>query len=123
MMKRIVLISLVISVVGLASIYVTAINFEPEVLNIGDISSDLVGSTVTTEGYIKSKTMHQNGHMFLTITDGKETLDVPVFSSVMQYLNKDDFRIKSKVKVTGVIDEYRKKLQIIPRSQKDVTLV
>ena len=121
-MNYIVLGSLSMSVVGLLMIYVAAANMEHEHFEIDGISSELVGRTISTEGYIKSKSSHENGHMFLTLTDGRSDLQVPVFSSVMQHLDYNKFKRNSKVQVTGTVDEYRGGLQVIPRSHSDIKL-
>lgn len=121
-MNYIVIGSLSMSVVGLFLIYIAALNVEPEVLEIGEITGEFVGRTVSTEGYIKSEKMHENGHLFLTISDGRKNIQVPIFSSVMHYLNREDFQQKAKIKVTGLVDDYRGNLQVIPRKPEDVIL-
>lgn len=110
------------SVVGLFLIYIAATGVEPENLEIGEITGDLVGRTITVEGYIRSEKMHENGHLFLTITDGKRNLQVPIFSSVMQHLEERNFKPKSGIRVTGVVDDYRGQLQVIPRKPNDIVL-
>lgn len=121
-MNYIVMGSLSMSVVGLFLIYITASNIEPSKIAIGEINGELIGATVTSEGYIKSENMNENGHMFLTIVDGKNSISVPVFSNVMKDLNEEDFKVKSKIKVTGVVDEYKSQFQIIPRKPNDIVL-
>lgn len=121
-MNYIVVGSLAMSVAGLFLIYIAAANIEPEKLDIGSITGEFVGRTVTTEGYIKSEWVHKDGHLFLTVTDGKKDLQVPIFSNIMQYLNKKNFKQKLSIQVTGVVDEYRNQLQIIPRKPQDIVL-
>ena len=121
-MNYIVLASLSMSVVGLFLIYVAASNVEPQELEIGDVTGELIGRTITTHGYIKTEKMNENGHMFLTLTDGKKTLQVPIFSSVMQHLDENSFIRNSEIRVTGVVDDYRSQIQVIPRKPEDVVL-
>lgn len=121
-MRYIVLGSLSMSIAGLFLIYVTAANVEPENIEIGEIGGDLIGSTVSTEGQIKSVREHENGHLFLEISDGETDLQVPVFSNVARHMDKRIFKKGFSVKVTGVVDEYRRQLQIIPRKPEDVVL-
>ena len=120
-MKHIVIVSLLISVAGLASIYFLSINQEPQFFEIEDITSELIGTTVSTEGYVEKKTLHEKGHMFLTVSKDGYEIDVPVFSNVMKDLDHRKFRKNSKIKVTGVVDEYRNSLQIIPKRQEDIS--
>ena len=112
--------SLSMSVIGLVLIYIAATNIEPDTLEIGEINAELVGKTVSTEGYIKSEKMNENGHLFITISDGNKNLQVPIFSSVMQHMEESDFKKGYKLKVTGLVDEYRGQLQIIPRKPEDI---
>lgn len=121
-MNYIAVVSFVTSIIGLGMIYVTASNFEPSVMELKDVGHDMVGNTITTEGQIRSKTLHKNGHMFLTLTDGRKELDVPVFSSVMKDVDHRPFRKGEYLTVTGVVDEYRKNLQVIPRKPNDLNL-
>jgi len=121
-MNYIVVGSLAMSVAGLFLIYVAAANIEPENMELASITGDLVGRTVTTEGSIKSEWLHKDGHMFLTVTDGKKDIQVPVFSNVMQHLNENDFKPKTRIKVTGIVDDYKKQIQIVPRKPGDIDL-
>ena len=121
-MNYIVLMSLSASVVGLVLIYFAAANVEIETIEIGDVTQELVGRTVSTEGHIKSEKMHEDGHLFLTITDGKRSLQVPIFSGVMQHLDAGDFKPNTKIKVTGVVDDYRNQIQVVPRKPEDIVL-
>lgn len=121
-MNYIVLGSLSMSVVGLLLIYIAAANVEPEVMELDEITGELVGRTVTTEGLIKSTRTHENGHLFLTIADGGKVLQVPIFSSVMQHLDERSFKSNLKMRVTGLVDEYRGQVQVVPRKPEDVIL-
>lgn len=121
-MNYIAVASLSMSVIGLLMIYMAAKNIEPETVKIGEITGDLVGRTVATEGYIKSEKMHEDGHLFLTITDGKRNMQVPIFSSLMQHMDAGEFKQKARIKVTGLVDEYRGSLQVVPRKPEDIVL-
>ena len=121
-MNYIAVASLSMSVIGLLMIYMAAKNIEPETVEIGEITGDLVGRTVATEGYIKSEKMHEDGHLFLTITDGKRNLQVPIFSSLMQHMDAGEFKQKARIRVTGLVDEYRGSLQVVPRKPGDIVL-
>ena len=121
-MKHIIILSLLISVSGLFSIYFLSINQEPQFLELEYVNSELIGTSVSTEGYIEKKTLHENGHMFLTVSKNNYKIDVPVFSNIMQDVDHRKFRKNSKIKVTGIVDEYRNNLQIIPRKHEDILL-
>jgi len=117
--------SFVSSFLGLGLIYVAAINTRPVEMDIADISNDLVGKSVTTTGYIIYKRTHPEGHVFLTISNEETTIQVPLFSGFMKSLDgltDDDFKIGKQITVTGMVDEYKGDLQIIPRKPDDIKI-
>jgi DNA/RNA endonuclease YhcR with UshA esterase domain len=121
------LICLLTSVVGLILIYIAAINIEPVEIKISQITTDLIGRSVSTQGIIKEKTLHPDGHMFLVISDGNSDIQVPIFSSLMkdlknENLTEEDFEVGKKISVTGLVDEYKNNLQILPRKTSDIKL-
>ena len=120
-----VLISFLTSVIGLILIYIAAINIQPVEIKISQINSDLIGRSVSTQGTITQKTLHPDGHMFLLISDDVYDIQVPIFSSLMNDLKKkniteSNFKINETIFVTGLIDEYRGQLQILPRKTSDI---
>lgn len=121
-MNYIILICLSTSLAGLFMIYLAASNSEPEMLEIGDLSQESVGRVVTIEGQIKSKKLHEEGHVFLTISDGGKLIQAPIFSNVAQYMDIDSLKEKSGVRITGTVDDYRGQLQVIPRKPNDIEL-
>lgn len=120
-MNRMLVASLSTSVVGIFMIYLAAANVEVQTMKIGDVTPDLVGRTVSVDGTIKTEKLNADGHMFLTITDGRSSIQVPVFSNVMQFFTEDNFKVKNNIQVTGLVDEYKGQLQIVPRKQSDVS--
>lgn len=124
----ILLFSLASSIIGLILIYVAIINIEPTKISINDITSELIGRTVSTTGYITYKTKHTAGHLFLTISDKNSKIQVPLFSSFVDDLNEagitaDDFKIGDKLAVTGLVQEFNNQLQIQPRKLIDVKIL
>jgi len=122
-----VLISFLTSVIGLILIYIAALNIQPVEIEITQINSDLIGRTVSTRGIITQKKLHSDGHMFLVISDDESDIQVPIFSSLMNNLKKEnitesDFKINEIISVTGLVDEYRGQLQILPRKTSDIKI-
>jgi DNA/RNA endonuclease YhcR with UshA esterase domain len=122
-----VLISLSTSVIGLILIYIAALNIQPVEISISQINSDLIGRSVSTKGIITQKKLHSDGHMFLMISDGESDIQVPVFSSLMNDLEKEnitesDFKINETISINGMVDEYRGQLQILPRKTSDIKI-
>lgn len=121
-------ISLVCSVVGLILIYIAALNLQPRQIKISDITAELVGRSVSTSGKIVYKRSHVAGHLFLTISDNDAKIQVPLFAGFMNSLSEvglteKDFKVGDKVSVSGLIDEYRGQLQIIPRKVDDIRIL
>ncbi|MEM7825518.1 MAG: OB-fold nucleic acid binding domain-containing protein [Candidatus Aenigmatarchaeota archaeon] len=112
------------SLLGLTLIYFSALKIQPEEVRISEINFEFLGRTVKTGGRIVYVNSHPSGHLFLTISDGKKRLQVPLFSSFIERLSE---RIEiSKLKegrvitVTGTVSEYRGELQVIPRKLEDL---
>jgi len=115
------------SVIGLVLIYIAAINLQPVEIKISQISSDLIGRSISTRGIITQKRLHSAGHMFLVISNDNSEIQVPIFSSLMNDLKKEnitesDFKINETISVTGLVDEYMGQLQILPRKTSDIKL-
>lgn len=116
------------SILGLILIYIAATNIQPREISISEITADLIGRSVTITGYITYKRTHPSGHLFLTISDGKGEIDVPIFDGLMKELSKKGithahFKKGSKVMITGLVNEYREKLQVQPRKANDIKLI
>lgn len=115
------------STLGLFLIYLAARNVQPQRIELEEINSQLIGKSVTVEGKIVYKKYHPAGHLFLSLSDGKQVIQVPIFSSLMEELTKkgfsvEDFSQDRKIKVTGLIGEYNGQLQIVPRKVEDISL-
>ena len=116
----IILASLLSSLVGLLLIYLAALALKPIELTINEITPELIGRSVTVRGEIIYKRSHPSGHLFLLIADKGKKVQVPIFSSLMNYFEGDDFRKGKWLRVSGVVDEYKGQLQIIPRKPEDI---
>lgn len=122
------ILSLFTSIFGLVLIYLASVNIEPQKITISDITGDMEGRKIITTGYITEKREHENGHLFLTISDNRTKIQVPLFSDFMQSLNqlgitKDDFNIGNKISVRGVLENYKGRLQIMPNNLNDVKIL
>jgi DNA/RNA endonuclease YhcR with UshA esterase domain len=126
--NKLVLICLFSSAAGLVLIYFAAINIQPSIIKMSEIDSQLIGKTVKTTGYIIYKNNHPAGHVFLTIGDGQSKIQVPLFAVFVNSLNEndvsvDDFRKGVRISVTGLVDEYKGQLQILPRKPNDIKIL
>jgi len=126
--EPIILLSLVCSIAGLVLIYVSSLYIEPTKLRISDINSELVGRFVATSGKITTKRSSDAGHIFLTVSDNKSSIQVPLFASFMNTLKENEMpennlRIGIEVYVSGLVEEYQGQLQIIPRKITDFKIL
>lgn len=126
--KTLLTASLSISIIGLIVIYFATLFIEPAKIEISDITPELEGRKISVVGHITQKREHQDGHLFLTLSDGKSTIDVPLFSDMMTTLENfgisaKEFKFGKKVSVGGVLEIYKGKLQIVPRSPEEIKIL
>ena len=122
------ILSLLISIVGLVLIYFASVNIEPKKITVSDITADMEGRRIITTGYIVEKRGHKDGHLFLTISDNKTKIQVPLFSDFMNSLNQigiteKDFKLNDRISVKGILENYKGSLQIVPKSLNDVKIL
>ncbi|HLC39546.1 MAG TPA: OB-fold nucleic acid binding domain-containing protein [archaeon] len=120
------IVSIVSTIVGISLIYFAATRVESAQLAVGEITSEMVGRSVTTTGYVSSRSAHPDGHIFLTLSDeDKNRISVPLFAGFVAELRKNHFNINSIQKgtylqISGLVDEYKGQLQIVPRKISDI---
>ena len=94
--NTLIIICFISSISGLILIYIAVLNIEPMKMKISEINFELVGRSVATSGNIIYKREHVAGHVFLTISDGKSNIEVPLFAGFMDSLNEitsENFKI------------------------------
>jgi DNA/RNA endonuclease YhcR with UshA esterase domain len=116
------IVCLLSSLLGLTLIYYAAVNMQPREVSISDINTELVGMSATTRGNITKVRFHQEGHVFLTISDGKNQIQVPLFASFLLASGLDIGKLKvgNSILVSGAVDVYKNQLQIVPRKATDI---
>lgn len=119
------IICLLSSITGLVLIYIAVANIQPKSISISEITPDLVGRAVTTSGYITYKRVHSAGHLFLTLSDDTDNIEIPLFSSFMDELKRtgiteENFSKGTRLTITGLVGEYNGQLQIQPRKASDI---
>ena len=101
---------------------------ETKSTNIGEITSDSVGKSVSAVGTITYRSNHPAGHIFLTVADGNSKIEVPLFSGFVTKLEESGvdssyFSKGTKIQVKGLVDQYKGSLQIIPRKVDDIKIL
>ncbi|MEM5855728.1 MAG: OB-fold nucleic acid binding domain-containing protein, partial [Candidatus Aenigmatarchaeota archaeon] len=126
--KFLLIVCVVISVSGLILIYLASRDIKPRELKIDQINPNLIGKLVSVKGRITYVRNHPAGHVFLTISDETSSIEIPIFSSLMNQLfsntiTKNDFKKGRLVKITGIVGEYKDRLQIVPRKSSDLQFI
>jgi DNA/RNA endonuclease YhcR with UshA esterase domain len=124
---KITYVCIISSTLGLALIYFAAIKVQPLDTELGDIDSELIGRTVRTTGHISYKSLNPAGHVFLTLSDGRKNIEVPLFAGFVNKLAESGLIENQlskgvQLSVSGVVDEYKGSLQIVPRKVSDVQI-
>lgn len=120
-MDKLLLASSLSSVAGVFLVYALSSGFEPESVGISEISDSLRGETVRISGTVTNVREHADGHVFLTLSEGRGKIQVPVFEEVARGLPK--IRKGERLDVTGYVDGYRGSVQVVPRKAADVRSV
>lgn len=104
-------ISLFLSIIGLLALAFLSFIIEPEKVEISEIDRKMVGHYVSTSGKVVNKPILKDSGIFFTITDGKKSIKVVIFSRYFPeelVISKND-----EVEVIGKIQEYKGKLEIV----------
>jgi DNA/RNA endonuclease YhcR with UshA esterase domain len=120
-MKKILIVSIAIAIFGIILLFYIARTSKPNFVPLSEIDSTYIGKTISTSGRIVSVN-YNKGNIFLTIYDKNSSINVPIFSNVAKYLNVN-LKKGQKIIVSGMVDEYKGKLQIIPRKASDIKVV
>lgn len=119
-MIKLSVVCLCLAIIGIIGIYFITLNTKVEKIPIEEIDNTYIGRTITTSGKVVSASYSKNGNIFLTIQD-RAKINVVIFSNVAKFMDrhpkKGDYVI-----ITGVVGEYRDKLQIVPRKPEDVII-
>jgi DNA/RNA endonuclease YhcR with UshA esterase domain len=125
--KKLIMISLFTSILGILLIYIISVNSQPKQINLDEISSELIGKTISTSGYVIYKRVSPYGHIFLTISQNRARIQVPLFANFLEKMKEENlntyFKVGQKIFVQGIVDEYKGKLQIIPRKTTDIRVI
>jgi len=106
-----------LAITGILLTFYIVRNSEISEIPIEKIDSSYLGKTVTVSGKVVSVNSNK-GHIFLTLCD-KKCLDAAIFSNIAKFLTQYPKK-GDRLIITGVIDEYKGNLQIVPRKASDV---
>ncbi len=111
-------IAICCSIFGLVAIFFVSERLELQKTGIGEISIGDLGKNVRVCGTIDSRFVSDNGHIFLRLSDGTDSINIVVFSDTVKNLERYKIDVHELEKggsicVIGYIDEYKDEMEII----------
>lgn len=91
---------------------------DTKLLNIGEIDISYLNSKVTIRGKVIDLKPHGNGHLFITVQDETGEILAPIFAD--KNIGKDIFILDDYYEVSGVINTFQHKLEVVPNSHADI---
>lgn len=121
--EKIVRLSLISSLAGLAAVYATALSTSQRITPIAKIDNSFIGTKVIISGQIVDVQSSSNKHMFLKIKDDSGgTITVPIFSSLAARLTST-MELLDYVEIRGKVSVYQNRLEVIPSRPEDIKIV
>jgi len=117
-------VSILVSLIGLISLFLISRTLEQKVINIGEISVNDIGRRVYVCGKIDSKFVSKSKHIFLSLKDKTGKIKVVIFNNTAMKLfsqgidvfsinQNTDQNTDEKICVYGKVDLYKNELEII----------
>jgi DNA/RNA endonuclease YhcR with UshA esterase domain len=107
-------VSIVCSIVGLAVLFFLSKAIQLNQTDINKISYEDVGKNVRICGELASKYSTKAGHQFLKIKDSTGSITAVIFNTTAKKFDLNS--IDKKICVTGNVDEYENRLEIIAKN-------
>ncbi|MEM2796213.1 MAG: OB-fold nucleic acid binding domain-containing protein [Candidatus Hadarchaeales archaeon] len=120
---KIVRLSLISSLAGLAAVYATALSTSQRITPIAKIDNSFIGARVIISGQIIDVQSSGNKHMFLKIKDDSGgIITVPIFSNLASKLTLT-IGLLDYVEIRGNVSVYQNELEVIPSKPEDIKIV
>ena len=91
---------------------------------VSEVSFDDAGTKVAISGEVTSVRIHDDGHIFLEVSDDTGEISIAIFKNVAEKLDTQTreciMKIGASVEISGEGEEYKESLEIIPQSTGDV---
>lgn len=117
---------IIITLSGIIGLYFYAVLIEAKTVSIADLDSGHIGSIVETEGHIKEVNSWQDGDLTFVLVDYEsgKSLDVNIDVDATENLAHQDKLIPgAKIKVSGLVEDYKGNLLIHVRSSEGIKLL
>lgn len=113
-LSRVYYASLIAALFGLLIFFYSYQNSQPDFVEIASLTPDMEGKIVEVQGEIEKVSVHNQGHVFITIREGDAKLLIPVFSENAERLSEECLHEGALARVRGRVKLYRGKLEVIP---------
>ncbi len=117
--KNLKILSLCISLIGIAVIYLVSVLTGNTVIKISEITDSDTGRHVVINGTVTSFTT-SNGNIFMEINDNTGNIMVVMFERTARGQDIYKFKENDAVLVNGQVNIYKDELEIIANSVKPV---
>jgi DNA/RNA endonuclease YhcR with UshA esterase domain len=117
---------IIITLSGIISLYFYAVLIEAKTISIADLGPGHIGSLVEVEGHIKEVNAWQGGDLNFVLVDYEsgKTVDVNVEVEAAENLDQQEKLIPgAKIRVSGLVEDYKGNLLINVRSSKGIRLL
>ncbi len=111
--RNLLQLSLLISVLGLITLFIVSRTIELPVAGIGKITPEDIGKNVRVCGQVVSKFVSKTQHIFLEVKDNTGSVDVVVFNNSVAKSSAQNLEKNQDVCITGTVDEFENKLEIL----------
>jgi DNA/RNA endonuclease YhcR with UshA esterase domain len=117
---------IIITLAGIIGIYSYAVLIEAKTISIADLGPKYIGSMVEVEGHITEVDAWPDGDLGFVLVDYEsgKTVDVNVDSeAVSNVQNQEKLIPGAKIRVAGLVEEYKGNLLIHVRSSEGIKLL
>ena len=113
--SRLLRLSLMCSLFGLLSIFLTAGYVSENVLKIGEVTGDMTGITAKVCGNITYRHVSRSNHLFFRLSDRTGVISVVVFNRTALGMTGNPYSIKEgdNICAFGKVGMYKGKVEII----------
>lgn len=109
--SQITLLVLILSVIGLITIYFSVKSVKPVELKINSIEESMDGTLVKINGRIDNIKKSKSGNFYWTVNDGSN-ITVPILDDKFKKL---DLKNGDNVEIIGLVTKYKDQLEIMPK--------
>lgn len=97
------------------------INSSNSFVDINGINSSMLGQTIKIRGEITEKQTHNEGHVFLTLTNENVSILIPIFKD--KNIDSTLYEKGEMIEVSGKVQAYKGSFEIVPSQTEDIVLI